>query len=82
MRILVDHGAQVNARTRTGETPLHFAAYWGHLNIVNFLLDMEELDTTARDSRGRTAADLAFDCGRRNVAAVIQRKVRGRAVLK
>lgn len=37
--LLADHGAQVDARTRDGLTPLHCAARSGHEHVVDMLLD-------------------------------------------
>ncbi len=36
--ILFFLGAHVNSRTAEGMTPLHFAAYGGHLNCLGVLL--------------------------------------------
>jgi len=33
-------GAEVNAQNRTGETPLHNACCYGHVEIVQVLLDL------------------------------------------
>jgi|GEM_PF-2766826 len=35
---LIAHGAKVDARNSTGETPLHLAARFGHINAVRYLL--------------------------------------------
>jgi len=38
-RLLLDKGAQVEAKDRSGWTPLHYAAYKGHVEIVRLLCD-------------------------------------------
>ena len=38
-RLLIDKGAQVEAKNSHGWTPLHHAAYRGHIEIVRLLCD-------------------------------------------
>ena len=38
MKLLLRHGAEVNARTEGGATALHRAAYQGHVGVVQTLL--------------------------------------------
>ena len=69
VRILIDAGADVNARTDVGgdsdmgliyqgETPLHFAAACGDEAMIQMLLD-HGADTTARTATGETPLDYA-----------------------
>ncbi|KAK9849299.1 hypothetical protein MYU51_014545 [Penicillium brevicompactum] len=39
VQLLIDYGADVNARSSHGETPLKVASYKGHLAVVQLLLD-------------------------------------------
>ena len=50
-RMLLDKGAQVNARSKGGWTPLHYAAQQGHIEIVRLLCD-RGADIEARDNYG------------------------------
>lgn len=51
--VLLDHGADVNARTLSGETPLHRAARAGDVEIVEILL-ARGADVNAKDDDGET----------------------------
>lgn len=63
--LLVDHGADCNARANGGRTPLHFAARFGSAAMVEFLVDDGRADPNARTTDGRTplhyAASAAVD---------------------
>ncbi len=50
-RLLIDKGAQVEAKNRGGETPLHCAASGGNVEIVRFLCD-RGADVEARTTNG------------------------------
>jgi ankyrin repeat protein len=50
---LIDDGANVNARSDYGFTPLHFAAARGDYEVVQFLLD-HGADPTVRSHDGNT----------------------------
>jgi ankyrin repeat protein len=56
--LLLTAGADINARDRTGQTALHGAASWGSNNLVKTLAT-HRADLMAKDSQGRTAADIA-----------------------
>ena len=60
--VLIDVGADVNARQRHGWTPLHGAAQNGSLQSVERLL-AAGADPAARNDDGRSAADLATGAG-------------------
>ena len=51
-RLLIDKGAQVNAKDSRGYTPLHGAAFQGHIKIVCLLCD-HGADIEARNEDGR-----------------------------
>jgi uncharacterized protein (TIGR02996 family) len=57
-RVLVEHGADLNAAMRWGITPLHLAAELGDLQLVQRMVDLGA-DIRAVDDRQRNAADHA-----------------------
>jgi uncharacterized protein len=58
VRLLIERGADVNARQQKGFTPLQGAAGSGSIEIMDLLL-AHGADLAARDDDGRTAADVA-----------------------
>ena len=61
---LIDHGADVNSKTKDGFTPLHQAAFLGHLDVLELLIQhganplaRGPMNDTARDS---TKADIGY----------------------
>ena len=52
-------GADVNAKVKTGSTPLHFAAGYGRKEIVELLI-AEGADVNAKKNSGRTPLDHAI----------------------
>jgi hypothetical protein len=70
VRLLLEHGAEVDATDKTGGTPLMDAAWFGCTRSVTRLL-RAKADPTLRDNRGRTAADLARERGHIHIAETI-----------
>jgi uncharacterized protein len=66
-QLLLDAGADVNAKQPGGFTPLHAAAQVGNEELVALLLE-RGADPAARLDDGRTPADLAREAGHRDVA--------------
>lgn len=54
--LLLEHGADVNVKSRDGGTALHAAAFLGRVETVKLLLE-KGADTTLRDGRGGIAID-------------------------
>jgi ankyrin repeat protein len=66
-RILLDRGADVNARQTGGFTPLHGAAANGDRAMTELLID-RGADPSLRNDEGRTARDLALERGHAGIA--------------
>ena len=61
-KLLITHGANINAQDYNGETPLHKAVYNQRIGIIKLLLDKgAKLDIPNR--RGMTPLDIAFSIG-------------------
>lgn len=69
VRDLFARRPDVNARDKTGATPLHLAAAGGHAEVVGLLLT-KGADVNAKDKEGRTARDAAKSP---EIAAVLRR---------
>ncbi len=69
-RMLVENGANVNARQQQGWTPLHAAAQNGDEELVRLLLE-KGADREARSEGGQTALDLAMVNGHGGVARLL-----------
>ena len=54
--VLLEHGADVNAKSRDGGTALHAAAFLGRAEATKLLLE-KGADTTLRNNMGSTAID-------------------------
>lgn len=61
-RVLVELGADKDAKSRDGRTALHRAAVNGDRQMVELLIEMGA-DPTIRNDRGRTPLDVALDKG-------------------
>lgn len=65
-------GANVNAKDKDGDTPVHDAALRGHKDIVELLL-AEGADANARDNSGQTPADEASRRGHEEVVNLLRK---------
>jgi uncharacterized protein len=71
-RLLLEHGAPVNARQQGGWVPIHAAAQNGDRAIVNLLLKHGAGAKLANDE-GKTPAMVAREKGHVEIAALLQR---------
>jgi hypothetical protein len=60
LRLLLEHGADINAQTAFGQTPLYVAFGSGRLEMVRLLLE-HGADVEAKDKDGKTALQKAAD---------------------
>lgn len=67
---LLEQGADVNAKTNEGLTPLHFACRIGHASVVDKLLISPEIDISPVDDQGYTPLMYASWAG---FTAIVQR---------
>ena len=56
--LLLERGADPNAKDNAGRTPLHFAAFRGHVEVVKLLLE-RGADPNARNKEGETPLHIA-----------------------
>lgn len=76
--LLLTHGADANAKTFSGWTPLHYAAALGYAHLVEVLLP-RGADASVKDSAGRTPLALAVEAGYSDLAEVLQKDRKGEA---
>ncbi|WP_246724772.1 ankyrin repeat domain-containing protein [Rhizobium leguminosarum] len=67
---LLSLGADVNAETADGVTPLMCAAAWGNTEVAKLLLE-NHADLTKTDRTGAAAADIAREKGEDDAADLI-----------
>jgi ankyrin repeat protein len=76
MQLLLDHGADVNARDNDGCTPLHHSSYWqkadhtrtmGTVEGSRLLLEHGAI-IDAKNDEGKTALQVALETGRQDMA--------------
>ena len=71
VRLLLEHGADINAQTQSGRTPLHEASYCGALEVVRLLLE-RGADVEAKDEDGETALQEAAERGHDEVVELLR----------
>jgi ankyrin repeat protein len=69
--LLLTRGAEVDARSRSGATPLHRSARYGRLDVARLLLE-HGADLAARTSDGRTPLGEALFWDRVELAELLR----------
>jgi len=64
----------INLQSNSGYSPLHLAAYEGHLEVTRMLLDDDNIDINLQSNSGSTAYDLAVYWDKDETAKVIKTK--------
>jgi ankyrin repeat protein len=77
VRMLLAAGADPNARSASGGTPLHTAAFTGDVVMVRLLV-AAGADPSIEDEKGRTPLDLARERNQTEAAALLHDAVLGR----
>lgn len=71
VKLLVEHGADVNAKDDGDSTPLQDAAWSGQTEVVRYLLE-QGAEPDAKDGFGRSALDLAIEGGHTEIATILE----------
>jgi uncharacterized protein len=77
VKMLIDAGADPNAPSAAGGTPVHTAAFTGNLPVLEMLLDAGG-DPQARDRKGHSPLDVARERGHTEAAALLHKSVTSR----
>jgi hypothetical protein len=71
LRLLLEHGADINVQGPIGQTPLYWASYNGVLEVVRLLLG-HGADVGAKDIFGQTALQYAADKGHDEIVKLLR----------
>jgi ankyrin repeat protein len=71
-RLLIDHGANVNARAASGHIPLHEASANGNVELVKLLIQ-NGADVNAKTDDGKTPLDFAIEYKRPEVIELLEK---------
>jgi hypothetical protein len=70
LRLLLDHGADINVQSQIGRTPLHVATYNGALEVVRVLLE-HGADVEVTNNDGQTVLQVAIEEGHGKVVKLL-----------
>jgi ankyrin repeat protein len=69
-----EKGADVNARNKARWTALAYAAKYGHLNVVKYLVETQSAEVDKKINTGETAMQVALKRGHTDVAKYLLEK--------
>ena len=72
IQLFIQRGVNINARNNSGDTLLHLAVKKRDINTVEFLVGVEGIVTTTKNSQGRTARMLAKDLGYADIQSLLK----------
>ncbi len=75
VRMLLDKGADPNAKSQSGSTPLHTVAFTGDRASLDLLLKHRG-DPAIKNNDGKTAADIARERGHQEIADLLVTRAR------
>ncbi len=70
VRMLLDKGADPNAKSQSGSTPLHTVGFTGDRASLDLLLE-HGADAAIKNNDGKTAADIARERGNSEIADLL-----------
>jgi len=73
VKLLIEHGAELESKNNKWSNALHVACYGKRLTVIKILLD-KGMDINVRDDQGRTAVFIACKNGYLAVAALLAAK--------
>ena len=71
LRLLLEHGADINVQNHFGRTPLHRASFRGALEVVRLLLE-HGADVEAKNKSDKTASQIADEEGHDGVVELLR----------
>lgn len=71
VRLLKEAGADMDVKTKNGSLTLHFAAQYDRVDVMKFLLSLEDVKVDAQNQAGHTAVHVAARYGKENVVKVL-----------
>jgi ankyrin repeat protein len=72
LRLLLEHGADINGQDRSGWTTLHWVSIKGALEVVVRLLLEHGAGVEVKDNSGRTALEFAATRGHDKIVKLLQ----------